>query len=64
MFESRLEDGDLAQGIFCQREATMRYIAWCVVFITGIAAYFPVIYIRKTNRLIKILEQIAANTRK
>jgi hypothetical protein len=27
-------------------------------------AYFPVVYIRKTNRLIKILEQIEANTRK
>ncbi len=37
---------------------------FCLLFITGIVAYFPVIYIRKTNRAIKTLEQIEANTRK
>ncbi len=36
----------------------------CVLFITGIVAYFPIIYIRKTNRILKILEQIEANTHK
>jgi hypothetical protein len=28
------------------------------------AIYFPTVYIRKTNVMIAILEQIAANTRK
>jgi hypothetical protein len=36
----------------------------CLLFITGIVAYFPVIYIRKTNKILKLLEQIEANTRK
>lgn len=36
----------------------------CLLFITGIVAYFPVIYIRKTNKILKTLEQIEANTRK
>lgn len=36
----------------------------CVVLIALLAAYVPTIYIRKTNRVIKLLEQIEANTRK
>jgi hypothetical protein len=36
----------------------------CMLFITGIVAYFPIVYIRKTNRLLKLLEQVEANTRK
>ena len=42
----------------------MGVLVGCVLFITGIAAYFPIIYIRKTNKLLKTLEQIEANTRK
>ena len=42
----------------------MQYVVGCLLFITGIVAYAPVVYIRKTNRIIKILEQIEANTRK
>ena len=42
----------------------MQWVIGCLLFITGIAAYFPIIYIRKTNRLLKLLEQIEANTRK
>ena len=34
----------------------------CVVVIALLAAYVPTIYIRKTNKLLKALEQIAANT--
>ncbi len=45
-------------------EASMQWITACLLFITGIVAYFPVIYIRKTNKLLKTLEQIEANTRK
>jgi len=42
----------------------MGILVGCVLFIAGIAAYFPVIYIRKTNKLMKTLEQIESNTRK
>ncbi len=42
----------------------MQYVIACLLFITGIVAYAPIIYIRKTNRMIKVLEQIEANTRK
>lgn len=42
----------------------MEILVACVLFITGIAAYFPVVYIRKTNKLLKTLEQIESNTRK
>ena len=45
-------------------EVVMQYIVGCLLFITGIVAYVPVVYIRKTNRVIKLLEQIEANTRK
>ena len=34
----------------------------CVVVIALLAAYVPTIYIRKTNKLLRVLEQIAANT--
>jgi hypothetical protein len=34
----------------------------CVVLIALLAAYVPTIYIRKTNKLLNVLEQIAANT--
>jgi hypothetical protein len=36
----------------------------CVVLVALLAAYVPTIYIRKTNKILKILEQIEANTRK
>ena len=42
----------------------MQYVVGCLLFITGIAAYAPLVYIRKTNRMLKLLEQIEANTRK
>jgi len=42
----------------------MEVAIWCLIVITGISAYFPVIYIRKTNKILKALEQIEANTRK
>ena len=35
-----------------------------VVLITLLAIYVPTIYIRKTNKILKLLEQIEANTRK
>ena len=42
----------------------MQYVVGCLLFITVIVAYVPIVYIRKTNRIIKILEQIEVNTRK
>ena len=36
----------------------------CLIVIALLAIYVPTIYIRKTNVMIKLLEQIAANTRK
>ena len=42
----------------------MQWVVACLLFITGMVVYFPVVYIRKTNRLIKVLEQIETNTRK
>jgi len=42
----------------------MQYVVGCLLFITGIVAYVPIVYIRRTNRMLKLLEQIEANTRK
>jgi len=42
----------------------MQWIIACLIFITGIVAYFPVIYIRKFNRMLDVLKQIEQNTRK
>ena len=39
-------------------------IGACVVLVALLAAYVPTIYIRKTNKVLKLLEQIEANTRK
>jgi len=36
----------------------------CVVIITLLVIYVPTIYIRKTNKVLKLLGQIEANTRK
>ena len=36
----------------------------CLTLIALIAVYFPTLYIRKTNKMLSLLEQIAANTRK
>jgi len=35
-----------------------------VVLIALLAIYFPTIYIRKTNKVLALLEKIEANTRK
>ncbi len=43
---------------------TTLVIGTCVIVIALLAIYVPTIYIRKTNKLIDLLEQIAANTRK
>ncbi len=42
----------------------MKYMALCLFVLAGVGVYFPTIYIRKTNKVIKLLQQIAANTSK
>lgn len=39
-------------------------VGTCLIVIALLALYVPTIYIRKTNKMIHILEEIAANTRK
>ena len=36
----------------------------CLIVLALMAIYVPTVYIRKTNAMIRILEQISANTRK
>ena len=46
----------------------MEYGIWaqlaCIALIALMAIYAPTVYIRKTNKMLKLLEQIEANTRK
>lgn len=39
-------------------------VVFCVMILAAISIYFPTIYIRKTNKLMAILEKIESNTRK
>ena len=41
----------------------MNWVVFCLVIITGIVVYFPIVYIRKMNRLLNVLRDIEANTR-
>ena len=41
----------------------MQWLIACVFIITGIIAYFPIVFIRKTNKMLSTLERIEANTR-
>jgi hypothetical protein len=38
--------------------------ALCLLVIALMAIYVPTVYIRKTNAMIKLLQEMAANTRK
>ena len=42
----------------------MKLVLACLLFMTGMAVYLPTIYIRKTNKILRLLEQIATNGRK
>jgi hypothetical protein len=39
-------------------------LGMCVIVVALLAIYVPTVYIRKTNVMIHLLEQIAANTRR
>jgi hypothetical protein len=41
----------------------MNWIVACLMIITGIVVYFPTVYIRKMNQVLKLLREIEANTR-
>jgi len=47
-----------------QRRQHVELVAACTIFIAGMAAYFPVLYIRKTNKMLQSLQKIEENTRK
>jgi len=42
----------------------LRLFMVCVFLFAVLAAYLPTVYIRQTNKAIKLLEKIEANTRK
>ena len=42
----------------------MALVGACVILIALMAVYVPTVYIRKTNKVLKLLEQIESNTRK
>jgi hypothetical protein len=37
---------------------------WCLFMITAVVVYIPLMYMRKTDKILKTLQQIEANTRK
>jgi hypothetical protein len=37
---------------------------WFFIVVAGVVVYMPIMYARKTDKILKALEQIAANTRK
>ena len=42
----------------------MEWLIVCLLLITTATIYFPTVIIRKSNRILKVLDQIEANTRK
>jgi hypothetical protein len=37
---------------------------WFLIVATGVVVYMPVMYTRKTDKILKLLQQIETNTRK
>jgi hypothetical protein len=35
---------------------------WCLIVVTGVIVYMPIMYTRKTDKILKVLQQIEANT--
>ncbi len=42
----------------------MEWIIGCLLVVTIIAVYVPIVHIRMTNKVLKTLQQIEVNTRK
>ena len=58
---------DAGEAFLPPKEVSMwpvSVIGGWLVLVTLLAIYVPTIYIRKTNKILKVLEQIEANTRK
>lgn len=60
--------GWLSQSFYPARRCWMQPYAltviWCVIVLTGIMIYIPIMYVRKTDKILKALQQIEVNTRK
>jgi hypothetical protein len=41
----------------------MQWLIFCLLLITGLLVYFPVVFIRKMNHLLAVLDKIEMNTR-
>jgi hypothetical protein len=41
---------------------TWEWLTFCFLFLTAMVVYFPTIYIRKTDRMLQMLEGILRNT--
>jgi hypothetical protein len=57
--------GVIRLGVWIFSEVCMwsfALLGGCIILIALLAAYVPTIYIRKTNKILTALEQIAANT--
>jgi hypothetical protein len=37
---------------------------WFLIVIAGVIVYMPIMYARKTDKILKVLQQIEANTHK
>ena len=37
---------------------------WLFIVLTGVVVYMPIMYTRKTDKILKLLQEIAANTHK
>jgi hypothetical protein len=37
---------------------------WLLIVVTGVIVYMPIMYTRKTDKILKALQQIEANTHK
>ena len=35
---------------------------WCLIVITGIVVYIPIMFVRKMDKILKVLQQIEINT--
>ena len=42
----------------------MEFVIGCMVIVTIMALYVPIVHIRLTNKVLKALQQIEINTRK
>jgi hypothetical protein len=37
---------------------------WLFIVLTAVVVYMPIMFVRKTDKILKVLEQIEANTQK